>query len=140
MAYGWRSHTAWTFDFFLLLVVWTISFYGGAITLFPPKEQSEKDAESAVRNFMYALLFVTVLDAVVTASRTGLFSPWYYLLVQSYYAALAVSAIFVPMGSSGYLSPRCCSCRCSYGRSLCVDIWHSLTSAFGDIRPLPSRG
>ena len=95
VAYAWRRHQVWTFDVFLLLVLWTISFYGNAITLFPPKETGEGGFETVRRPFLASFLVMLLLDTAATATRTGLFSPWYYLLFVGHYALIAIAALLI---------------------------------------------
>lgn len=88
VAFAWSDQHTWTFEVFLLLVVWTMSFYGAAIALFPSEEGVSPTA--AVRNYLKAFVVVLALDTAATATRTGLFSPWYYLLFVGYLLALTL--------------------------------------------------
>ena len=95
VAFAWRDFADWTFDKFLVLVLWTMSFFGAAIALFPPGEQAASDSDRPVRNFLKLFLVLLALDTAATAMRTGLFSPWYYLIFVGHYALLAVLALVI---------------------------------------------
>jgi hypothetical protein len=95
VAFAWRDHQGWTFDAFLLLILWAISFYAAAIALFPHHEQDDVSNVSASRDFLRVFLAVLMLDRAATAIRTGLFSPWYYLVFVGHYAVLAILALSI---------------------------------------------
>jgi hypothetical protein len=99
MLFTWHDYGRWTFETFLLIVLWSLSFYVLAIALYPPAEVASADAPVDYFWFHCGVVATVVLDIAVTAVRGTLFKPWYYLPFVLHYAALAILAEIV-------LSPR----------------------------------
>jgi len=95
-AFSWRSVEKWSFDLFLLIIVWSISHYLAAITLYPPQAAGvERPFEYRRKWFLWAFVGVASTDILQTAARGDAFSPWYFLPFVFHYIILALVAIFV---------------------------------------------
>lgn len=92
--YNWQTRENWAFEDFLVLVLWAISFYGLAVSLFPPDSDTGPRAGDEHRWFGGALLVVVALDIVQTWMRGSLLDPWYYLPFVLQYAVCAVLLIY----------------------------------------------
>ena len=97
--FAWRDETQWSFDTFLVLIMWAVSHYMLVIALYPP-DLSDADLLSELfpRNrvwFFSNLAVLAGLDIVQTAMRGDLFRPVYYLPFVGHYIALAVAGIVV---------------------------------------------
>jgi hypothetical protein len=92
--YGWRDYTAWSFEVFLLIVLWALSFYVLAITLYPPEgtTRASGTAWSEYRGFHVAVAATVMLDIAWTALKGNLFTPWYYLPFVLHYVVLGYLA------------------------------------------------
>lgn len=86
--YKWRDYEHWTFDAFLLIVLWSLSFYVMSITLYPPDDRETRTDEFDYRWFYWAALSTCVLDVLWAAMRGTLLQPWYYLPFVGHYIVL----------------------------------------------------
>ena len=94
--YAWHDTEVWSFDGFLIIIVWAVSHYLGAITLYPPLSAGVEHPFQYRRNwFLWAFVGVSSADILQTAGSGGLFAPWYYLPYVLHYIVLALVAIFV---------------------------------------------
>jgi len=93
--FTWRDHANWSFDEFLVLVVWAISHYLIAITLYPPDEADFTVFESHRSVFLWSFAGMTLLDIAQTAMRGDLFHPWYYLIFALHYTAIFSAGTFI---------------------------------------------
>jgi hypothetical protein len=91
----WHNHTNWSFDEFLVLVLWAISHYLIAITLYPPDEAAPSTFESHRNWFFWSFFGMTFFDMAQTAMRGDLFNPWYYLIFVLHYSAISLLAVFI---------------------------------------------
>jgi len=92
----WRDLETWTFGSFLVIVIWSISHYIGAITLYPPQSAGVEHPFEYRRNwFLWAFVGVASMDIVQTAMRGDLFTPWTYLPFVAHYIVVALLAITV---------------------------------------------
>ncbi len=96
-AYSWQSVEVWTFDFFLIVIVWSVAHFVGAITLSPPQTAGiSHPFEFRPNWFLWAgVVGISLMDVLQTAARGELFSPWYYLPFALHYVALGLLAIYV---------------------------------------------
>ena len=92
MLFTWHDFGPWSFDAFLLIVLWSLSFYILAIALYPPEEVAGMDVPVKYFWFHCGVVATVVLDIVWTGMRGKLFEPWYYLPFALHYAALAILA------------------------------------------------
>ena len=94
--YSWQDQQTWSFDLFMIIILWAIAHYVTAITLYPPVAAgSERPFEYRHNWFLWAFVAVPVTDILQTAARGDVFSPWYYLPFVSHFALLTLVAIFV---------------------------------------------
>ena len=95
-AYSWHDVEVWSLDSFLIIIIWSVSHYVAAITLYPPQSTSmEQPFESHRSWFLWAFIGVVIADILQTAARDDLFSPWYFLPFAGHYILLALVVIFV---------------------------------------------
>jgi len=90
----WKTKTNWTFDIFLVLIAWTISFYMLAIFLYPPG-LSDSDSypqifERTRVGFYGSLIATVLLDILQTSIRGDIFHPLWYLPFVGHYGVLAI--------------------------------------------------
>ncbi|MFO1406834.1 MAG: hypothetical protein U1F08_04770 [Steroidobacteraceae bacterium] len=86
--YQWRDYQGWSFEVFLMVVLWALSFYVMSIALYPPDDRDAHTPTSGHTWFFWAALATCVLDIAWTATRGALFEPWYYLPFVGHYAVL----------------------------------------------------
>jgi hypothetical protein len=84
--FAYHTHDVWTFEQFLILVLWALSFYGLAVALFPPHSAEGAVPGKRHRWFAGALLITLILDITQTALLGKLFTPWYFLPFTGQYA------------------------------------------------------
>ena len=92
--FSWRNNEVWSFEIFLVLVLWAIAHYVVAITLYRP-DDAASDSRFQLHLFLLAFVIAGLMDIVQTAMRGALFEPWYYLLFVGHYIALSGVAYFV---------------------------------------------
>jgi hypothetical protein len=94
VTFSWRTETDWTFEKFLVLIVWTISLYMVTVFLSPPdlsEAETHRDVWKQNRTGYYcAFLAVCVSDILQTGMRGGLFRPIWYLPFASHYTVLGI--------------------------------------------------
>lgn len=97
VTFKWNTEVEWSFDKFLLLVVWTISNYMLTVFLYPPdlSEQEEHLArfERNRSGFYSTFMAMCVLDIAQTAVRGALFQPIWYVPFVGHYAVLAAAGL-----------------------------------------------
>jgi len=81
--FSWESHPTWSFETYLLLVLWTIAQYLLVVTLYTP-DSDQNDGRNRMWEdnriwFLATFIATLVLDIVQTALRGALFSPIWYL-------------------------------------------------------------
>jgi len=94
VTFAWRTETNWTYEKFLVLIIWTVSLYMLTIFLYPP-DLSEAEEHRAVWQqnrvgYYGAFVTICVFDILQTAMRGGLFHPVWYLPYVGHYALLGV--------------------------------------------------
>ncbi len=95
-AYSWHDQPTWSFDLFVIIIVWSITHYLTAITLYPPQAAgSERPFEYRHDWFLWAWISIVLIDILQTVARGDVFSPWYYLPFVLHYALLAFVALIV---------------------------------------------
>jgi len=92
MLFTWHDYQGWTFDAFLLIVLWALSFYVLAIALYPPEEIAPEREPFNYFWFFCAVVGTLAADIAWTTMRGMLFTPWYYLPFVLHYAVLAILA------------------------------------------------
>jgi hypothetical protein len=98
VAISWRSAPTWSFDVFLVLILWAGSHYALAIMLYPLG--GEMTAESTTPNWrpeplLGAFIFLAIMDMAQTAVREDLFGSVYYVPFTVHYIVLAVATLLV---------------------------------------------
>ena len=94
--FSFRSVEVWSFDIFLIIVIWSVAHYIAAITLYPPQSAGVEHAFEYRRNwFMWAFIGTVVMDIGQTGARGALFAPWFYLPYVLHYIAVCLLAIFL---------------------------------------------
>jgi len=99
VTFSWRTETNWTFEKFLVLIVWMVSLFMLTIFLYPP-DLSETEAHRDIwiqnRQGYYGAFFAMCLfDILQTAMRGGLFHPVWYLPYVGHYATLSAVGFFL---------------------------------------------
>ncbi len=93
VTFKWNTQVNWSFDEFLVLIVWTISLYMLTVFLYPPDlSQEEEGSDRFHRNrtgYYSSFIVMCLLDITQTAIRGELFQPIWYLPYVSQYALLA---------------------------------------------------
>jgi len=90
--FGWRNFPSWSFEVFLLIVLWALSFYVLAIALYPLEDTGASGSPVRYRLFHGAIILTVLLDIAWTAAQGKLLTPWYYLPFVGHYAVLAILA------------------------------------------------
>ena len=96
---SWNREVNWSFDEFLVLIVWTISLYMLTIFLYPPDlSEAEEHRDRFQRNrtgYYSTFIAVCLLDVAQTVIRGDLFHPVWYVPFVGQYAVLAGSGLVV---------------------------------------------
>ena len=95
--FSWRTETNWTFEKFLVLIVWMVSLFMLTIFLYPPDlSESEEHRDIWLQNrvgYYSAFLVMCLFDILQTAMRGGLFHPVWYLPYVGHYALLSAAGL-----------------------------------------------
>ena len=88
VTFKWNTELVWSFDRFLVLIVWTITLYMLTVFLYPPDlSEAEEHQRRFQRNrvgYYSAFIAMCVLDIAQTAIHGDLFHPvWYSSLCRS---------------------------------------------------------
>jgi len=87
-----HEKVAWNLTVFTVVIIWSVTHYIAAITLYPPRSaHSSESYEFRPRWFMWAFTGVAATDALQTAARGALFTEASYLPYVLHY--LAVSGV-----------------------------------------------
>jgi hypothetical protein len=99
VAFKWNTNVVWSFDKFLVLIVWTITLYLLTTFLYPPDLSQEEEARNrfeANRSGYYAAFVAFCgMDITQTALRSGLLDPIWYLPFVGHFAVLAAAGLIV---------------------------------------------
>ena len=94
VTFSWRTETHWTFEKFLVLIIWTVSLYMLTIFLYPPDlSEAEAHRDVWVQNrvgYYWSFLSICVFDILQTAMRGGLLHPIWYTPFVGHYAILGI--------------------------------------------------
>ena len=97
VTFKWNTDLKWSFDEFLVLIVWTIALYMLTVFLYPPdlSEEEEHQARFERNRIGYYSTFILMclLDIVQTGIRGELFHPIWYLPYVSHYTLIAGGGI-----------------------------------------------
>jgi hypothetical protein len=93
VTFKWNTQTNWSFDEFLILIVWTISLYMLTVFLYPPdlsEQEEQQDRFHRNRTGYYSTFIVMcLLDITQTAIRGEIFHPVWYMPYVGQYTVLA---------------------------------------------------
>src|SRR5437763_3519085 len=99
VAFKWNTNVLWSFDKFLVLIVWTITLYLLTTFLYPPdlsEEEERRNRFEGNRSGYYsAFIAFCLMDITQTALRSGLFDPVWYLPFVGHFAALGGAGLIV---------------------------------------------
>jgi hypothetical protein len=104
VTFSWRAETNWTFEKFLVLIVWMVSLFMLTIFLYPPDlSESEEHRDIWLHNrvgYYSAFIAMCLFDILQTAMRGGLLHPVWYLPYVGHYAILG--AVGMALRRRGY--------------------------------------
>jgi hypothetical protein len=93
VTFKWNTEIIWSFDRFLVLIVWTITLYMLTVFLYPPDlSEAEEHQRRFQRNrvgYYSAFIAMCGLDIAQTAIHSDLLHPIWYVPFVSHYAVLA---------------------------------------------------
>src|SRR3954470_2838991 len=93
VTFKWNTELVWSFDKFLVLIVWTITLYMLTVFLYPPDlSQAEEHQRRFQRNrtgYYSAFISMCCLDIAQTAIHGDLLHPIWYVPFVGHYAILA---------------------------------------------------
>jgi len=99
VAFKWNTNVLWSFDKFLVLIVWTITLYLLTTFLYPPdlSEEEERRNRFEVNRSGYYSAFIAfcAMDIVQTALRSGLLDPVWYLPFVGHFLILGAAGLIV---------------------------------------------
>ena len=94
--FSWGKQEVWSFDLFLIIILWAVSHYVAAITLYPPQSAGVEHPFEYRRNwFFWAFVGIVATDILQTAAAGALFTPWFYLPFVLHFAAACLLGIYV---------------------------------------------
>ena len=92
VTFRWNTESLWSFEKFLVLIVWTITMYLMTVFLYPPDlsvaEEHQGRFERNRAGFYSSFIAMCLLDVVQAAIHGDLFRPAWYLPYAGHYAAL----------------------------------------------------
>jgi hypothetical protein len=98
VTFKWNTEVTWSFDRFLVLIVWTITLYMLTVFLYPPDlSEAEEHQRRFQRNrtgYYSAFIAMCVLDITQTGIHGDLLHPIWYLPFVGQYAVLAAIGLF----------------------------------------------
>ena len=93
VSFSWGGFTAWSFDVYMVFILWSISLYMLAVILYPPDIRGDESYVALFernRRWLFGtFILMNVLDIAQTALRGDLFHPPYYLPFVLHYIVLA---------------------------------------------------
>jgi hypothetical protein len=99
VAFKWNTNVLWSFDKFLVLIVWTIALYMLTTFLYPPdlseEEESRNRFEANRSGYYSAFIAFCSMDIVQTALRSGLLDPVWYLPFVGHFLMLGAAGLIV---------------------------------------------
>jgi len=92
VTFKWNTETHWSFERYLVLIIWTVSMYLLTVFLYPPDLSEEEEHEARFeRNragYYSSFIVMCLLDIVQAAIHGDLFHPVWYLPYVGHYALL----------------------------------------------------
>jgi hypothetical protein len=97
VTFSWREIEVWSFDLFLVLIIWAGSHYALVISLYPFSGMSTDIQVQDWRPEPLLIIFIilALLDFAQTWVRGQLFSSDYYIPFTLHYIALAMAAVII---------------------------------------------
>lgn len=96
ISFRWRDHEVWSLDVFMIIILWAMTHYVAAITLYPPLSAGVEQPFRYRRHwFLWAFIAVCVTDALQTWALGALFTPKSYLPFVGHYAVLGLLAVVI---------------------------------------------
>ena len=93
---AWRDQAVWSLDLFMVIIVWSVTHYIAAITLYPPMSAGVEQPFEYRRNwFLWAFVAVASTDVLQTWARGDLFNPPIYLPFVLHYIVVSLVAIVI---------------------------------------------
>src|SRR5256885_7382510 len=93
ITFKWNTEVNWSFDKFLILIVWAICLYMLTVFLYPPDlSEQEEQGDRFHRNrtgYYSTFIVMCLLDITQTAIHGQIFQPVWYLPYVGHYAILA---------------------------------------------------
>ncbi len=104
VTFKWNTEINWSFDKFLVLIVWTVTLYMLTVFLYPPDlSEAEEHQGRFERNrsgYYSTFIAMCLLDIAQTAVHGDLFHPIWYVPFVGQYALLAGGGLIA--GRRGY--------------------------------------
>lgn len=95
-SFAWSAWEVWSFEIFIVIILWSVAHYVAAITLYPPLSYGVgKQFEYRRRWFLWAFIAVCLTDILQAAASGRALVPWYYLPFVLHYVVLSVIAIIL---------------------------------------------
>jgi hypothetical protein len=97
VTFSWREIEVWSFDLFLVFIIWAGSHYALVIALFPFNGMGTdiQITDWQPRPLLIMFIIVALLDYAQTAVRGELFSSPYYVPFTLHYIVLASIAVYL---------------------------------------------
>lgn len=93
---AWKDQVIWSLDRFMVIIVWSVTHYVAAITLYPPLSAGvEHPFEYRRTWFLWAFVAIASTDILQTTVRGDLFNPPVYLPFVLHYIVVAIATIVV---------------------------------------------
>jgi hypothetical protein len=98
VTFKWNTDVTWSFDKFLVLIVWTIALYMLTVFLYPPDLSQEEEHQARFeRNragYYSTFIVMCLLDITQTAIRGELSRPIWYVPFVGQYTLIASGGLF----------------------------------------------
>lgn len=96
VGFSWAKQEVWSFDLFIVIIIWSVSHYLAAITLYPPLSAGVEHPFEFRRNwFLWAFVGIGFTDILQTVARGAVFTPKAYLPFVLHYMVLSILAIYI---------------------------------------------
>lgn len=96
VGFSWVKQEVWSFDLFIVIVIWSVSHYLAAITLYPPLSAGIEHPFEFRRNwFLWAFFGLGLADIIQAIARGAVFTPRAYLPFVLHYMILSMLAIYI---------------------------------------------
>lgn len=97
VTFKWNTEAHWSFERFLVLIIWTISLYLLTVFLYPPDlseaEEHQRRFERNRSGYYSSFIAMCLLDIAQAAIHGDLFHPVWYLPFAGQYTLVAVGGL-----------------------------------------------